>query len=183
MVSAILAYMRTNLSQPRWWFDWLFLGVTRGLPLWDKKNFINALENLGGADGRRYVFAHLYENLTILDNKANSMIQFVALLFTIYLGVGFFSLSGGLKIIADSAILRVLVGIGVTLSFVATLLFMWVERLHWSTTAELSGSADVHALRLLGLRNRRTIYYRTGWRFAALSLASLLLILIYAYSM
>jgi hypothetical protein len=159
--------------------DLLTFGVTRELPLGaaQRQDYIKNLRLLSGAEAQRYLFEHLYSNLDVLDNKTNSMIQFISVLLAVYTAaVGYFLVSDGRRILALQPSLKGLLVAGVSLSFAAVLLFMTVERVHWSSVDDLE-QPDVHAKRLVLRRNVRTMSYRIGWRFSLLAVILLLIIL------
>jgi hypothetical protein len=67
--------------------------------------------------------------------------------------------------------------IGALFSFLATIILLTVEKVHWSSPQELSDESS-HSMRLLDIRNKRTIRYRIAWQ---LSMYSIVLLAINVY--
>jgi hypothetical protein len=160
------------------------VGITNELPLGDEKEkYLNDLRSL--ADHRKFLFAHFYGNLDILDNKTNSLIQFSSVLTAIYIAiVGFVGDSEKITFSTTAvfwdgiAWSRLTIGwtliLGTLFSFLATILLLTVEKVHWSSPEDLSDEAR-HSMRLLDIRNKRTIRYRIGWQLSMYSVVLLAL--------
>jgi hypothetical protein len=110
-------------------------------------------------------FGFLYDNLSILDSKAASLLQFNAVILAV---------DAILFASSSSHILRYYLLADLMLSIfscIACLVVVWV---HWSTTADLRNIAE-HGLVLLRVRDRRTVLYRVAWWLAVMALAGLVL--------
>jgi hypothetical protein len=163
------------------------LGITNDLPFGaEKEQYLHDLRSL--KDDRKFVFTHFYTNLDILDNKTNSLIQFSSILTAIYIAiVGFVAqsikvnFSTAAVFWGDVAWSGLTIGwtltVGALFSFLASVVLLLVEYVHWSSPRDLSDEAG-HSLHLLEIRNKRTIRYRIGWQ---LSMFSLLLLALNVY--
>lgn len=123
----------------------------------------NALRNLQGDDRLWCQFGFLYDNLSILDSKSASLLQFNAVILAV--NAIFFASS-------SSHVLRYCLLVDLTLSIfscIACLVVVWV---HWSTTQDLLDS-EQHGLVLLRVRDRRTELYRIAWWLAVTALVGL----------
>jgi hypothetical protein len=156
------------------------LGIIHELPITDdeKEKYLASLKSL--EEPRRFIFSHFYGNLDILDNKTNSLIQFSSVIIATYIAIiGFvdgkknISLQTHVQIIPGVSWLDFPIGlplvIGAACSFLSTYLFLLIEKVHWSSPEDLANES-MHALRLLDVRNKRTIRYRVGWRLSVISL-------------
>jgi hypothetical protein len=104
---------------------------------------------------------YLYQCLSILDAKAAALLQYDAIVLaaaTLTLGIIGRNGSFGSYLIAASLIIS-----GV--SSIACLQIVWV---HWALTEDL-GDPSVQFLRLMKVRNRRTLFCRLAWILAQLS--------------
>jgi hypothetical protein len=137
------------------------------LPFTEKETLVHAqnLNKLLGSKDEEAVFNHLYGNLSILDAKSASLLQFNSVLIAIFT-----------IFITNEKTPPISYGIGVigiltTLSSCALLLeVVWV---HWSTNEHMN-TAEEHATKLLQVRKERTILYRKSWNFSKLGLLTLL---------
>jgi hypothetical protein len=183
-VSGIIGGPRT-LAISRKIFD--PLGITNELPLGEEKQqYLKDLRALD--DPRKFIFVHFYSNLDTLDNKTNSLIQFSSVLTAIYAAlVGFvadsdkINFSTKVEFWEGVAWPHLTIGwtliVGALLAFWATVILLTIEKVHWSSPQDLSDE-DGHAMRLLDIRNKRTIRYRIAWQ---LSMYSIFLLAINVY--
>jgi hypothetical protein len=147
-----------------------FLRITVELPLEerDRKDYLTWLEKLHEKNRDQFIIDHLTRHLDVLDSKANAVILFTSVLALVYLEMTRYAETVPLPLThrIDHPIgWALLVGGG--FSFIAVMLLLCVERLHWpdAKTTETSKYTDY----LLRLRNRRTIYYRLAWLLTVLS--------------
>lgn len=143
--------------------DFLTLGIFSGLPWGDaeKARYVEGL--LGLKESQRFTFSHFFMNLDVLDNKANSMIQFSSVIFALYAAsLGFYEKTPSLK--GVKWIGQLLIA-GQCMSFISVFLLLLVVSLHWSGPDELANEFD-QALKLLKVRDKRTIRYRVAWLLA-----------------
>ena len=142
----------------------------------ERTDYIKNLCILRSSEERRFLFEHLYMNLDVLDNKTNTMVQFVSILVAVYSATaGYFINATHHSLTLMNILMLGSVAAGVCLSFSAAVLFLSIEKVHWSTADELA-DADRHANRLVEVRTKRTIRYRWGWWFAIISLFLLILL-------
>jgi len=113
------------------------------------------------------VFTFLYENLSILDSKSTSLLQFNALILAV-ITIIVSSVSAGPP---WSWLLFALLP-GIVSSF-CCLIVVWVQ---WTPAQSLIHDGD-YDVRLLRLRCIRTCWYRVAWCFAILSLLALAIII------
>lgn len=137
----------------------------------ESRKYIENLSNLLGDQRQEPLFNHLYENLSILDAKSASLLQFNSILiavFTIFLTAGittipfYVAVAGILATLASSYLL---------------LEVIWV---HWSTADQMEVS-ESHGLKLLEVRKSRTILYRIAWNFskgAVLAIVAVVLLMV-----
>jgi hypothetical protein len=118
---------------------------------------------------QRQLFDHMYNNLNILDGKANSLIQLSGILVAAYSVV---ATAEGFN--PDARILFVA---GAVYAAVAVFLCLRVVWLHWSSRTDLDNGVE-HMKGLIRVRNTRTIQYRRAWTFALLSLVLLIALLL-----
>lgn len=132
----------------------------------DARAYVQRLTNLLGDGAQEPVFNHLYENLSILDAKSASLLQFNSVLvavFTIFL--------------TNDDVLKTAsfyVGVaGILATLISCYLLLEVVWVHWSTNNHMT-TPEAHALKLLEVRKERTILYRKAWNYSKGSLLSLL---------
>ena len=147
--------------------DCLTLGVTSDLPIGKlrKRAYIENLESLRANEEQKYLFEHLYMNLDVLDNKTNSLIQFVSILVALQTATVAYFITKKLQ-------LELVFLIGVGFAYLAGILFLTVEQVRWLSDEDLADDKG-HAFRLLKIRDKRTILYRIGWWLTVMSLAIL----------
>jgi hypothetical protein len=110
---------------------------------------------------------HLYDCLSILDGKAAALLQFDSILIatsTIVLSL--------LKAGANAA--SIAVAIALILATVSSATTLVVITLFWTEASELKTPRD-YLSHLLGVRDRRTVYYRLAWLTALMSLLALVI--------
>jgi hypothetical protein len=137
------------------------LWIAHQLPQGDeeKRKYIADLKRL--EEPQRFIFTHFYGNLDVLDNKTNSLIQFSSVLVAIHIAV--IGYAEGAEIALGWSMI-----LGAVSAFCAAILFLSIETVHWSSPEDIANEEE-HALRLLTIRNRRTIQYRVGWQLSVLS--------------
>ena len=122
---------------------------------------LRALEKRKLAEGYAGKFSFLYEALSILDGKASSLLTFNAVGLTA-LAVWLEKIPrNGFHLTLDMAFLCFLLSCGLCLKIV------W---LYWISTDELS-KTELYPVRLLELRDSRTMLYRWAWLLAVCAVA------------
>jgi len=165
------------------------IGITTDLPLTEeeRKDFIVRLLALNDSkdanrQNQKFLFDHFYMNLDVLDNKTNSIIQFVSVLMaTNTASVAYFLSNDGKPFFEKHHDLIYLLIPSVVCSFLAVPLLLAVEKVHWFSYDDLD-VLNVHARRLLDVRNKRTIRYRLAWWLSIGSLTLLFTMLTSALS-
>lgn len=137
----------------------------------ERKAHIAALTRAATSEVHESLFQHLYGCLSILDAKAQSLLGFNSIILAVFAIFLTRPLSWGQSIAANA---------GMALILSSSLLLLSVVWIHWSTTTDL-GDVDEHALRLLAVRNRRTLRYRVAWLLSVASLFALGLLLVALY--
>ena len=131
----------------------------------NKSQYIIGLVDTLKDQEQSLIFSHLYENLSILDSKSATLLQFNSVLIAIF------------TIFITSQILLIpyFIGVlGVLTTLVSCNLLLQVVWVYWSTSETMS-STEVHALKLLEVRDERTILYRKSWNCSKLSLLCLVI--------
>lgn len=148
---------------------WAQLQRTRA----EELTHIDALSRIAASETHQELFQHLYGCLSILDAKAQSLLGFNSIILAVFAIFLTRPLSSSQAVAAHG---------GMAIILLSSLLLLSIVWIHWSTTADLA-DADVHAQRLLSVRNRRTVRYRVAWLMSVVSLLVLgiLLILLYAF--
>lgn len=131
---------------------WLFQGVYRGDSL---PPHLESIRRLRPRRDEVYAHDYLYVCLSILDAKAQVLLAYDALILAAASIV--LTLAPGGAPIGRGLIAAALVTSGV--SSVLCLTVVWVQ---WTDTDEFE-QGDEYFVRLLKIRNRRTISYRVGW--------------------
>lgn len=143
-------------------------------------------DNKGGAkdDADKHelqlrLFEHLYGNLDALDNKTNSLIQMAAILAAAYTFVliPYSDVLSAHSVHYDRSAAW-LFAMGVSYAAIAIYLCLRVIWVHWSSRSDLD-NAEEHMKSLIGVRTQRTIRFRRAWTFSAISLAALIVLLLY----
>lgn len=117
-------------------------------------------------DVGKAIFAHLYDNLTILDAKCASLLQFNSVLmavFAIFIA----------KIEPDEANVPGLLGI--LFALISSLFLLQVVWVHWSTSDHMQ-TPEKHMNKLLAVRKARTLFYRIAWNLSQVAGICLLFI-------
>lgn len=112
------------------------------------------------------IFEHLYANLTILDAKCASLLQFNSVLmavFAIFIA----------KI--EPHVANVPGLLGILFALLSSLLLLQVVWVHWSTSDHMQ-SPETHMTKLLAVRRARTIFYRIAWNLSQIAGICLLFI-------
>jgi hypothetical protein len=150
-----------------------FLLARRGLQFGDKQQtHIDAIKALGSNNPARFLYEHLNEDLNILDSKAHSTFIFASILVVIYVWI--IDRIIGLP----SLLIHIVIYAGTVIAIVALVLLMFVQKLYWPPTNELSDE-NAWPIKFLLHRNRRTIYYRQAWRLIVISFFMLLCAILY----
>jgi hypothetical protein len=151
------------------------LNVREQLPdtVHDSRKYIENLTNLLGDQRREPLFNHLYENLSILDAKSASLLQFNSILVAVF----------AIFLTADIAAAPFYVGVvGILATLTSSYLLLEVVWVHWSTSDQMAAPAT-HELKLLEVRKSRTILYRIAWNFskgAVLALVAVVVLIVLA---
>jgi len=132
----------------------------------DKADHIAALKLLPLDNVHLWCFDHLYNTLTILDQKAASLLQFNSIITAVFT-VLFTSAGGGLFSLSVNCL-------GLSLSMLSSLYLLSIIWVHWSSSNDFK-DRDNHIIRLLEVRLERTIRYRRAWQYAVLSFLSLII--------
>ena len=132
-------------------------GIKKGLPKNDaeRAEYIESLSRCCADETHKRLFDHMYENLSILDNKSASLLQYNSVLLAIYtilLATETSKTVAGVSLLIFGMLL-------VTYSSFVLLGVVWV---YWSTKDEIDNAWE-HILVLLRVRYRRTIKYRKAW--------------------
>jgi hypothetical protein len=134
-------------------------------------NHIRALRDIESRTEDRELFGHLYTSLTILDTKSASLLQFDSILIAVY---SIYLVAAKDKVILIGLLVGVL---SILLSSIVLLNVVWV---HWSTTSDLRNPSR-QAIRLLAVRNRRTVMYRIAWYGAVLAVLLLIVLILFEF--
>jgi hypothetical protein len=161
------------------------LFIKRNIPITErqKKEYLSRLKQIAFSHNtaideiqlQKYVFEHMYDNLTILDGKTAGILQFNGILLA---AVGAFFADDFVK--GSNANLAVILLYNAAFNALLSVIFchrvIWVK---WSGSAELS-SRDSHQEReLLSVRNSRTIFYRRAWWFSFVSVLFFLILMLF----
>lgn len=131
--------------------------------------YVQRLTELLDARDQGLIFSHLYENLSILDAKAASLLQFNSILIAV------FSIFLSEPETPDAALYVAAIGILATL--VSCYLLLEVVWVHWSTAGHMI-TPEAHGLKLLEVRKERTILYRLAWNWSKGAVLSVLILAI-----
>lgn len=134
------------------------------------KALLESTGSFGDRDVQRALFAHLYENLNILDAKTNSLIQLNGIIIASYV----FVISISALRLPRSAVPMLLLGLAYAAA--AVFLCLRVIWVHWSSRADLR-HADAHIKGLIRIRTQRTIEFRRAWTFCCASICTLVVII------
>ncbi|MFF4955603.1 hypothetical protein ACFY2Z_00665 [Streptomyces sp. NPDC001222] len=146
-------------------FSWLFEGVYRGDE--DGERHLEAIRALQPQRDDAFEHDYLYSCLSVLDSKAQALLSYDGIL----MAASSITLSMFSRDITTGS---VLVFSSLVVSVVSSALCLSVVWVHWTDTGELENSEDLF-LKLLHVRNRRTLSYRISWIVAQLAAILLLL--------
>lgn len=141
------------------WTPWVGLHRTNE----ERIRHCRALRNLQQNPEAWGEFEFLYENLSILDSKSASLLQFNSVILAV-IAIAF-------ALSRTIAVQYFFLGV-LDLSITSCLLCLVVVWVHWSTTDDLK-NVEQHGLILLKVRDQRTKLYRIAWWFAVHSLFGL----------
>ncbi|GAA3065724.1 hypothetical protein [Streptomyces glomeratus] len=145
-------------------FSWLFEGVYRGDE--DGARHLEAIRALQPQRDDAFEHAYLYSCLSVLDTKAQALLSYDGILMAASsITLSMFS--------RDITAGSVLVFSSLAVSGISSALCLSVVWVHWTDTGELENSDDLF-LKLLHVRNRRTLSYRISWIIAQLAAILLL---------
>jgi len=136
--------------------------LIKGLNLNDKKRqqHINELRKIMGDHEHFSVFCFLYENLSIIDGKSASLLQFNSILIAVL----------ALVIKMDAVFQSTLI----IMFLASSILSLYTVYIHWSTSDDFK-SLEEHISVLLKIREKRTIIYRISWWLSAIGLISFII--------
>lgn len=134
----------------------------------ESRAYIENLSNLLGDSQQSPIFEHLYENLSILDAKSASLLQFNSILLAVFA----IFLTAQVSTITFYAAMM-----GIFASLVSSYLLLDVVWVHWST-ADHMHVRDNHELKLLDVRKSRTILYRIAWNFSKFGILAIAVVVI-----
>ncbi len=130
---------------------------------------------------RKPLFDHLYDCLTIIDQKSASLFTANSILAAVFIFIAspFFSDKGELT---NTEPLTIVLAVGLLCMMASSLLLVVVIKVRWSGLSDLPTNSDEasqedYIKRLLKIRDSRTVYYRfalLGTFFSLLSLAIVL---------
>ncbi|WP_293004959.1 hypothetical protein [Nitrosomonas sp.] len=132
--------------------------------------YLKNLKNLLSDQQQEPIFAHLYENLSILDAKAASLLQFNSILLAV--------LAIFLTADAISSTAFFITIAGIFLILISSYLLLDVVWVHWSAADHMHIRED-HELKLLEVRRSRTRLYRIAWNFSRGSLLMVAAVVIF----
>lgn len=121
---------------------------------------ISSLSTLPDSKEQEHLFNHLYECLSILDNKSSSLLQFnsiISAVFAIFINSNI-----------DVTPVLYVSSLGMSLLLVSCCLLLLVIRVHWSDTEEMQ-DLESHGKALLEVRGYRTVRYRLAWYLSMVS--------------
>jgi hypothetical protein len=125
----------------------------------ERQAHLDALEKREVARGYAGIFNFLYAGLSILDDKASSLLTFNAIGLTA-LAVWLEKIPlNAFHLTLDIAFLLFLISCGLCLKIVS---------LHWASTSDLNNK-DSHPVHLLAVRDSRTVLYRWARCLAVLA--------------
>lgn len=135
-----------------------FLGISEQLlrTAEERKRHVAALRDVVGDSVHDRLFAFIYDNLSILDSKASSLLSFNAIglaVLTIFITD------------AEHLLIALAYYFCMLLLLASCVMCLTIVRVHWSTTEDIS-AVDAHIEKLLSVRRIRTTWYRTAWVLA-----------------
>lgn len=117
------------------------------------------LSRLFSDQAHESLFIHMYDNLTILDAKSGSLLQFNSVLMAV-----FAIFTAGI----EASLINVIGFLGIVLALLSSLLLLQVVWVHWSSSDHMRSPVK-HMGKLLSVRKSRTICYRIAWNLSQLS--------------
>lgn len=143
-----------------------WLGLDDGLHSNDqaRREHCEALRSLQSDQRDWTEFLFWYENLSILDGKSASLLQFNSVVLAV---IAIFYTSD------RNSLLRFVFAGALLVSVVSCLLCLKVVWIHWSDTPSLQSPVE-HGRSLLRVRDLRTRLYRAAWWLAGAGLLALL---------
>lgn len=124
------------------------------------KEHVISLSRMAKVREHRELFDHLYECLSILDSKSQSLLAFNAIIIAVF----------SIFLTRIQPIVElVTIGIGLVSILISSFLLLSVIWVHWSTTEHLN-DPNKHAVTLLNIRRSRTIKFRLAWYCAVTSI-------------
>ena len=116
---------------------------------------VDALRTMVNSAEHRELFTHLYDSLTILDDKASALLTFNSIIIAVLAVVA--SNLGAEELLSLS-----ILGGGIALLALSTFILLRIIWVHWSTTDDLL-NLEGHIETLLNVRMKRTVWYRLAW--------------------
>ena len=129
----------------------------------ERRAHIDALKKLDDEPDHARLFDFLYQNLSILDSKASTLLSFNSVVLAVVAIIMTGTQNTGLNCFYFLSMLCLLV------SCILCLCIVWI---HWSTTDDMA-NIDQHASTLLKVRFKRTREYRIAWWLSLLSVLML----------
>jgi hypothetical protein len=134
----------------------------------DSRAHIQRLTVLLRDEEQRVLFDHLYENLSILDAKAASLLQFNSVLLAVFT----LFLTDKIHVVAFY-----IGAVGILVTLISCYKLLEVVWVHWSTKDHMT-TPENHGLKLLEVRKSRTIIYRTAWNYSKAAVVSLIVMVV-----
>jgi hypothetical protein len=144
-------------------FRWLTAGIYSGA---NKRRHLKSLRELQPHEDDAFEHNYLYNCLSILDVKATALLQFDSIL----IAASSFVLASISKDITAGSITVFAALVFSGLSSFCCLDVIWI---HWTDTTEFHDS-DRLFVRLLEVRNRRTVAYRLAWVVSLFAMLTLI---------
>jgi hypothetical protein len=143
---------------------WILEGVYRGD---QKREHLGSIRKLQPQQDDAFEHEYLYGCLSILDTKASALLQYDSIM----LAATSLALASFPRNITIGSIL---VFAALAISGLSAALCLNVIWIYWTETTEFANSANLF-VRLLEVRNRRTVSYRIAWLLAYGAVALLIL--------
>tara|TARA_R110002033_G_C3800427_1_gene231205 strand:+ start:211 stop:684 length:474 start_codon:yes stop_codon:yes gene_type:complete len=142
-------------------------GLYENLPKGDQalREHLDALFAARESRENTDAFDHLYECLSILDQKASSLLTFNAMILVVFT-IGFN------PSLVSQTWANVFLFLGIVLVNISAILLLTIVWVTWSAT-QIYKNERTHALKLLRVRRDRTIRYRISWYFSITSLGAM----------
>lgn len=131
-------------------------GILQGIyPPVDQRRHLIAIRNMQPNRDNTFEHDYLYACLSILDTKVQGLLTYVAIL----VGANTIVLA---QLPETVTLGTVLVFTSLVLSAISGALCLYVIWVYWTDTIEFEKSSELF-VKLLQIRNRRTLSYRIGW--------------------